>query len=96
MIDLEADQLAVVQRILAEHVPDCEVRVFGSRVNATARKYSDLDLALVSPKQIGSSRIESLKDAFAASDLPIQVDVLDWHTISPSFQKVIENGFEIG
>ena len=52
MIDLEPQHLQVVQHILSEHVPECEVRVFGSRANGTARRFSDLDLALISPKPI--------------------------------------------
>ena len=44
-IDLNPNHLATVQRILAEHVPECEVRAFGSRAAWTAKDYSDLDLA---------------------------------------------------
>ncbi len=29
MIDVEEKYLAEIRRILGEHVPDCEVRVFG-------------------------------------------------------------------
>ncbi|ORJ52556.1 hypothetical protein B5V00_16740, partial [Geothermobacter hydrogeniphilus] len=56
--------------------------------------YSDLDLALVAEKPI-DWRLEELRDAFAESDLPIMVDVLDWHGISPRFRKVIEAGYEV-
>lgn len=41
MIDLPPHHLTTVQRILAEHLPDCEVRAFGSRVTGKARKHSD-------------------------------------------------------
>lgn len=44
MIDVSPDHLAEVQAILREHVPECEVRAFGSRVQETAKPYSDLDL----------------------------------------------------
>lgn len=47
MIDLTPKSLETIQRILAEHVPQCEVRAFGSRVKWTATDYSDLDLAIV-------------------------------------------------
>lgn len=95
MIDLDAKQLEIVNRILDAVVPDAEVRAFGSRVRGTAREYSDLDLALVSSDAITRDRIEALKDAFALSDLPFQVDVLDWHEISPAFRAVIEDSFEV-
>ena len=31
LIDLNPNYFAIVERILAEHVPECEVRAFGSR-----------------------------------------------------------------
>ena len=46
-VDLNPNYLAAVERILAEHVPECEVRAFGSRATWTAKDYSDLDLAVV-------------------------------------------------
>ena len=47
MIDLNPNHLETVRQILAEHVPACEVRAFGSHVTWTANDYSDLDLAVV-------------------------------------------------
>ena len=32
---------------------------------------------------------------FEESDIPIRVDVLDWHMISPEFQSVINKGYEV-
>ena len=95
MIDLEPQHLQVVQHILSEHVPECEVRVFGSRANGTARRFSDLDLALISPKPIPWEQMEAVKDAFSESDLPIMVDVLDWHEASAGFRKRVLQNFEV-
>jgi hypothetical protein len=38
---------------------------------------------------------KALKDAFSASDLPIAIDVVDWHAISPEFRAEIERGYEV-
>jgi uncharacterized protein len=95
MIDLKPEYLAEVQGILKEHVPGCEVRVFGSRLNGTAGKNSDLDLALIGDGLLGWRVLENLKDAFAESALPFIVDVLDWHAISESFQEIIEKRYEV-
>ena len=95
MIDLDVTHLWEVKRILAAHVPEVEVRAFGSRINRKALKYSDLDLALIGKETLDWRRIEALKDAFSESNLPIMVDALDWHAISPEFQKVIEKGYEV-
>ena len=77
MIDLEEKYLVEIKRILAENMPDCEVRAFGSRVEGKAKKFSDLDLALVGSEKIDWRKIESLKDAFSSSDIPIIVDLID-------------------
>lgn len=95
MIDLAPEHLETVRRILAEHVPGCEVRAFGSRTDGTAREYSDLDLALVGDGKLDWGALEALKDALSASDLPIAIDVVDWHAISPEFRAVIERGYEV-
>ncbi len=95
MIDLDEKYLQEVKAILKEHVPDCEVRAYGSRVRDKAWKYSDLDLAIVGTKKIDQRKLIVIKEALAESDLPIMVDVLDWHAISDEFRNVIEKEYEI-
>ncbi|NOT58416.1 MAG: hypothetical protein HOP18_27795, partial [Deltaproteobacteria bacterium] len=95
MIDVNPNHLETVTRILAGQVPECEVRAFGSRVTWTAKDYSDLDLAVVGDRALDSDALRRLKEAFEESDLPFRVDVLDWHAISPAFQKVIEKKYEV-
>lgn len=89
-IDITPANLEIVRRILRDHVPGVEVRVFGSRANSTAWKFSDLDLALMTDRPLGYERIETLRDAFTESDLPYRVDVVDWANISEDFKKTIE------
>ena len=67
----------------------------GSRANGTARRFSDLDLALISPKPIPWEQMEAVKDAFSESDLPIMVEVLDWHEASAGFRKRVLQNFEV-
>jgi len=95
MIDLDEKSLWTVKTILRDRVPDCKVIAFGSRVTGTAEKFSDLDLALVSESTMDWRRIESIKDAFSESDLPIMVDVLDWNTLSESFRAIITERSEV-
>ena len=97
MIDLSPNHLKTVRQILAEHVPACEVRAFGSRVTSSAKKYSDLDLdlAIVGVTALDRSTLARLKEAFEDSDLPIRVDVLDWQGISESFKEVIARDYAV-
>ena len=92
MIDLRPDHLDTVKRILAEHVPECEVRAFGSRASWTAKDYSDLDLAVVGAGPLDWRTLGRLKDTFEESSLPMRVDVLDWHAIPETFRQVIKQG----
>ncbi|MEW6239081.1 MAG: nucleotidyltransferase domain-containing protein [Candidatus Omnitrophota bacterium] len=95
MIDLDASYLEEVKKILRERVPSCEVLAFGSRVEGTAVKYSDLDLAIHADKPLDPQILEDLKDAFSESNLPFIVDIMDWRSISDSFQKVVLQNSEI-
>ena len=95
MIDLSPQHLQTVRAILDRHVPNCEVRAFGSRVSGPAKSYSDLDLAVVAPTKLNPDTLRHLKEAFEESDLPFRVDVLDWHETSAEFQKVIEKDYEV-
>ena len=95
MIDLNPNHLATVERILDGHVPESEVRAFGSRATWTAKDYSDLDLAIVGSGPLDRRTLGRLKEAFEDSELPIRVDVLDWHSISESFREVIKRDYVI-
>ncbi|MDF7808184.1 nucleotidyltransferase domain-containing protein [Pontiellaceae bacterium B12219] len=95
MINLAENHLNTVRRILADYVPSCEIRAFGSRVRGTEKSWSDLDLAIVGPDKLNFLTLADIREAFEESDLPIQIDVLDWHAITPEFRAVIEANYEI-
>ncbi len=95
MIDVKPEQLAEIKRILEEHIPDCEVRAFGSRVTGRVKPWSDLDLAVVGPGPLGWRRQGYLVEAFQESTLPFRVDVLDWHDVPPSFQAIIDQQYAV-
>ena len=91
-IDLNPHHLGTVRAILAGHVPDCEVMAFGSRAAWTAHERSDLDLAVDCGGRAGDGAIARLREAFEDSDLPIRVDVLDWHAVAGGFRELIAPG----
>lgn len=96
MIDISENNLKIVLDILKDFVPDCEVRVFGSRYKGNAKKYSDLDLAIVSKDNLDWEIIADMKEEFQESDLTFRVDVLDWNNIEDNFKNIIlESGYEV-
>ncbi len=94
-IDVPPEELSAVLRILQGHVPGYEVRAFGSRVTRTAKKYSDLDLVLMTPPPLTPMQLLELKDSFSESDLPFRVDVVDWAGASEDFRKIIQRKYVV-
>ncbi len=90
MIDLDPTYLAEVKKIIASHFPQVTAKVFGSRVTGKAKANSDLDIVLIDKQAIPIDKLNDLKFDFSNSDLPILVDIVDWHTISDSFRAKIE------
>ncbi|MFH1310430.1 MAG: nucleotidyltransferase domain-containing protein [Candidatus Omnitrophota bacterium] len=85
----------MIRDILKKHIPDYEVRVFGSRVNGVVKKYSDLDLAVTGKTKLPKKTLYLLREAFEESDLPFRVEVMDWQIISDEFKKIIETRYEV-
>jgi predicted nucleotidyltransferase len=95
MIDLSTENLSLLKQLITEHIPVCEIRVFGSRIHGTAKPYSDIDIAIKCTEPIDRRTLSRLKEALQESTLPIRVDVLDWDGISEEFRGVIEEGYEV-
>ncbi|MFH1717385.1 MAG: nucleotidyltransferase domain-containing protein [Planctomycetota bacterium] len=95
MIDVAEHHLETIKHILAEYVGDCEVRAFGSRGNGTAKKHSDLDLAIVGEGKLERRVKMLLREAFEESDLPFRVDVIDYNAVSKEFRAIIEDKYEV-
>ena len=89
-IAISPGEWELVRALLASQLPDRTIWAFGSRARGTARPYSDLDLAIVSPTPLPLGRSAAVKEAFSDSDLPWPVDLVEWAHASPAFRAVIE------
>lgn len=91
-IDLSQAELAIVRDILRTHLtPATQAWVFGSRATATARRYSDLDLALQGDKPLTPDVLGNVAEAFSESDLPYKVDIIDLRAVDPAFRAIVEH-----
>ncbi|NML14944.1 nucleotidyltransferase family protein [Azohydromonas caseinilytica] len=79
----------IVRAILARLVPDRPVWAFGSRATGRCKPWSDLDLAVGGTQRLPSALHAELCEAFAESDLPFKVDVLDWSSADASFKALV-------
>ena len=95
MTNVSPKHLETIKRILAEYVPGCEVRAFGSRVIGPAKEHSDLDLAVVAGERMERRAKMLLREAFEESDLPFRVDVIDYNAVSNEFRAIIDAKYEI-
>jgi len=68
MIDLPENILIQEKKINKQKVPDSEIWAFGSRVTGTAKKYSDLDLVVISKEKIPQKQYYQLQEMFQESD----------------------------
>jgi type I restriction enzyme S subunit len=89
-IDIADEDWAIVRDTLRRHVPDRAVWAFGSRATRTSRKYSDLDIAIISDTPLPFDIGGAMREDFSESDLPFRVDILDWATTSEPFRRIVE------
>jgi predicted nucleotidyltransferase len=90
-IDLSEAELAIVRTILRTYLPPAvRAWVFGSRATATARRYSDLDLALEGENPLSLDVLGDVAEALSESNLPYKVDVIDLRSVDPAFRGLIE------
>ena len=94
-VDIGSPYLAEVKGILQRHVPNLTVWAFGSRVMGKAKRFSDLDLALVSDRPLSKETIWALRESFSDSDLPFRVDVIDLASVSDDFKSVVEKNHSV-
>lgn len=85
--------MQMLQSILSEHLKGFDVRVymFGSRARGTAKRTSDIDLALTSPKALPDKLIQNLTEAFSESNIPYKVDIINLNAVAQTFKNAIIN-----
>lgn len=94
-IDIQHEQWQIVHTILQKNIPQYEVWAFGSRVKGKAKRYSDLDLAVISQIPLPLSVYAALSEDFSESDLPWRVDIVDWATTSTAFRDIIKQNYVV-
>ena len=89
-LDLRDDHAAILSAVLRAHLPaGARAYAFGSRVNGSARPYSDLDLALQWNQPLGLEIVGRIAEALSESDLPFKVDIVDLAMVDPAFRARI-------
>ncbi len=88
---LTSEQVAFISTTMKRFLPEAKILAFGSRVQGSARQYSDLDLALEleGKKPVPLHVLSQIQEVFQQSNLPIRIDIIDMATISDDFRAII-------
>ena len=89
-MQLKPNEVQTVKNIILRYCPTAKIILFGSRAKNTAKKYSDVDIAIIDVEKIALTKLTLMKEEFAESNLPYLVDIVDWQRITAEFQQVIQ------
>lgn len=64
------------------------VFIFGSRATGRGKEFSDIDIGVKSDKQIDLLLLSNISEAFDESNIPYIVDIVDFSTISKTFENI--------
>lgn len=95
MLDLSAEQINELRRILGQRLPRHEVRAFGSRVTGRAKPHSDLDLVVMGERAVDDLAWAELKADLEESNLPFHVDLVRWPDAPDSLRSSIIKRSEV-
>ena len=85
-LQLEEKHWNIIKEALSKY--PYKFYAYGSRVKGTARKFSDLDLCY--QEDIPLSVISRLREEFTDSNLPFEVELVNWKHMRTEFQEVIK------
>ena len=79
-----------IKKIIFNFLNPLEYRVFifGSRITGKAKKFSDYDVGILGERPVPWKILALIEEAFENSDLPFNVDVVDFFLVSKKFQKI--------
>jgi uncharacterized protein len=87
---LSESQLIFIKKSIHSIFPKAKILVFGSRINDTSEKYSDLDICIHAKTPLDLTKLSNLKEIFSQSNLPIKIDITDYNRITEDFKTIID------
>ncbi len=84
---LDTQTIQAIRAVFASEPKIQTVILFGSRAKGTAKQGSDIDLALIGNAPLTFRDICRLDNQLDELDLPYQIDLIDYHTITNSELK---------
>jgi len=94
MAGIDEKEKEIILGILNSYASDCEVLIFGSRLDGNHKPFSDLDLAFICKYELELDRTSKLEYEFSKSDLPYRVDIVNYKKSSKKFKEIIDENNE--
>lgn len=86
MIHIDKEDMEILQNILKKY--PYQFFAYGSRVNGTNKKISDLDICIMN--QIDDLKIQDLREDITESNLQIRIDLTKWKYLNEDFRNSIK------
>lgn len=88
---LEKSELDFILKLLRENLPsETRYYIFGSRAKGNYKKFSDVDIAILSDdSKLDGLLLNELVNKFAESLFPYEVDIIDLNAVSQTFKSII-------
>jgi uncharacterized protein len=90
-MQLEENTLRTIKESVSNVIGgDFDLYLFGSRARGTARKYSDVDMALKSTKPITMSNILKISSDIDDTNIAYKVDIVDYAKVPKALKMNID------
>jgi uncharacterized protein len=94
-IALMQSEMEFIKSTVNNCLPDSKVYIFGSRVLGTAKRYSDVDIAIENSLKIEMETLMEIKDQISENSEYL-IDIVDLNSISIEFKNIVlHTGIEI-
>lgn len=86
---LTGEEIALIKKIVYSILDPklYSVFIFGSRATGTDQKFSDIDIGIEGQVLHANVRLE-IEEAFEESDLPYNVEIVDFSRVRKNFREV--------
>jgi uncharacterized protein len=86
-IALMQSEIDIIKSVVHSFLPDSKVYIFGSRVLGTAKRYSDVDIAIEGESKVGIEILMEIKSIIGENSEYL----IDLNSVSSEFKLVVTN-----
>ncbi|MFH1644210.1 MAG: nucleotidyltransferase domain-containing protein [bacterium] len=76
-------------KLINKYLPEAKIYLFGSRATGEYSQYSDIDIALDAGEKIEKEKIASIRLSIDDLNIPLDIDIIDFNSISPTMKSRI-------